>query len=107
MTKTNWTVASLAAHFDKMVNLILNRLAEMESQWARATDLAREAARQERELTAHQLDTRLEGMNEFREQMREQAAKFVTRREAWAMLAGAIGLAAAVATAVAMLLGGG
>jgi hypothetical protein len=107
MSKPNWTVASLAAHLDKMINLILARLAEIEAQWERSVDLAREAAKQEREVAARQLDARLEGMNEFREQMRDQAAKFVTRREAWAMLAGAVGLAAAIATAVGMFVGAG
>ncbi len=42
-----WTNESLAIHFDKLVNLILTRMAEMQAQWERATDLAREMARQE------------------------------------------------------------
>lgn len=101
-----WTNEALAIHFDKLVNLILQRMAEMQAAWERATDIARENARQEREHTAQQLDARLHSMNEFREQMRDQAAKFITRREAWAFLAAAIGLAAAAATAVAALMGG-
>ena len=106
MSKANWTVASLAAHLDKMVNLILARIAELDAQWERAVALARENARQEREHTARQLDARLESMNEFRQQMGDQAAKFVTRREAWAMLAGVIGAAAAIVIAIVETLGG-
>lgn len=101
-----WTNEALKDHFDKLINLVLTRMAEMQAQWDRSTDLARENARQERERTAEQLDHRLEGMNEFRAQMRDQAARFITRKEAWGFLAGAVGLAAAVGTAIAALIGG-
>ena len=102
-----WTNEALAIHFDKMVNLILARMAEMQAAWERATDIARENARMERERTAEQLDTRLEGMNEFREQMRDQAARFVTRRELWAYLAGLIVAVTALITATLLFHGAG
>lgn len=101
-----WTNEALAIHFDKMVDLILSRMAEMQTQWERATDLARLSAKQERDHLAEALDSRLKGMNEFRESMRDQTARFVTRREAWAMLAGVVGTAAAIVLAVVAAMGG-
>jgi len=76
-----WTIEALAVHFDKMVNLILARMQEMEAGWARATDLARENSRLERERASSQIDDRLAGMNEFRDAMKDQASRFVTRSE--------------------------
>jgi len=101
-----WTNESLALHFDKLINLLLARMAEMETAWERATDIARENARMERERTAEQLDARLEGMNEFREQMRDQAAKFVTRRELWAYL-GALVMSVTAIILTTLAFGGG
>jgi len=85
-----WTIEALARHFDSMMEMVLARITEMDVGWKRATDLARENARLERERASEQVDARLAGMNEFRDAMKDQAGRFVTRRELWAYLAGLI-----------------
>jgi hypothetical protein len=96
-----WTIEALYQHVTEITNLILARIDERFVSLERATDLALSNARAERDLAAEQLGVRLESMNEFREAMKDQAAKFVTRKEAWGYL---FGLAAAMAAMVGCVL---
>jgi len=47
----------------------------------KAYNLMFESVEQATELARTQMEARLEGMNEFREQLKDQASKFVTREE--------------------------
>lgn len=98
MPGETWTIGALAKHVDAMLEMILARITEMDVGWNRATALALENARLERARASEQVDARLAGMNEFRDAMKDQAGRFVTRRELWAYLAGLVMAMTAVIT---------
>jgi len=100
MADVVWTIEALAQHFDTVIDMVLARITEMDTGWTRATALALENARLERQRASEQVDARLAGMNEFRDAMKDQAGKFVTRRELWGYLAAMVAALTAIITLV-------
>jgi len=60
---------------------LLARVDERTAGMEKAYNLMFESVEQATELARTQMEARLEGMNEFREQLKDQASKFVTREE--------------------------
>lgn len=68
----------------------------------RATRLA--AMDKALEMAHDTMETRLTGMNEFRETLRDQASKFITRNELLAVVVGASTIISAVVSLIVFLL---
>jgi len=83
-------IDALYEHIKMLFQMVLDRMEERFADQERATKLASDT-----------LNARLEGMNEFRSSMKDQAARFVTRRELWGYLAAIL---AAVTTIITVTL---
>lgn len=70
MTDENGNKVSLEKHLTTLIEERTHRFGERIASLEKATIVAKE-----------QMEKRLEGMNEFRDTLKDQAAKFITREE--------------------------
>ena len=78
-----WGYIDLKTHFDTVIDLRFNGI-------EKATDLARV-----------NMEKRLDGMNEFRETLKDQASRFVTRTE---LLAAVVGVSTLISIAISIIM---
>ena len=77
-----WGYIDLRSHFDTVINLRFEGI-------EKATDLARAS-----------MEKRLDSMNEFRDTLKDQASKFVTRTE---LLAAVVGISTIISIVISII----
>ncbi len=104
MTDSGWTVETLKAHVDAILAERDVRTTQQFDAQEKAVRAALEAAQKAVDKAEEAATKRFESVNEFRAQLADQAASFLTRREAIAVFSTMVAVLGVVATiAIAVL----
>lgn len=79
--ENNCHSVSLKDYLEHRVISLEKQLIDKVTALDRQTEASRISLEKQTELTRHALEKRLEGMNEFREQLKQQASSFITKDE--------------------------